>query len=138
MKTLKTVENIENSVITNKVMEFAFEEDLELKNMDEQERIFRTVGKLAGERVLPQIVGMVRERSILLVGKKKSSKRKKILAIRALEHINGSEASGLLEKLTRDSDEMVRKMARQAVEDRAERSEGNDGADSPEKERHDG
>ncbi len=138
MKTLKAVEHIGNSVITNTVMELAFEEDLELKNMEEQERIFRTVGKLAGERVLPQIAGMVRERNILLFGKKKSSKRKKILAIRALEHISGPESSSLLEKLTRDSDDIVRKLARQAVADREERSKGSDGTHSPEKERHDG
>lgn len=133
MKTLKAVEHIDNAVITNTVMELAFDEDLELKNMEEQERIFRTVGILAGDRVFPQIAGMVRERNILLLGKKKSSKRKKILAIRALEHIGGPESSSLLEKLTRDSDDIVRKMAHQAVAEREERSRGDEGTHGPEK-----
>lgn len=138
MKTLKAVEDMDNAVITGTVMELAFEEDLELKNMDEQERIFTTVGKLAGERVLPQIAGMVRERNLPLFGKKKTNKRKKILAVRALERIRGSEASDLLERLTRDSDEMVRKAARQAVKERKLRAEYEDETHVPEKERNDG
>ena len=138
MKTLKSVGSIENQIIMNKVMELAFEEDLELKNMDEQEHIFRTVGKLAGDRVLPQITGMIRERNVLLFSKKKPNKRRKILAIRALEHIEGPEAFGLLDRLARDSDDMVRTIAQQAVVDRNNLTGGGDGKTGPEKERRDG
>lgn len=138
MKTLNAVGHIEYPIMMKKVLELAFEEDLVLKNMDEQERIFRTVGKIGGERVLPQIAGMIRDRNILLLGRKKPNKRNKILAIRALEHIAGPDSSGLLDKLARDADEMVRAMAQQAIVDREDRAENADMELCPKDERSNG
>ena len=120
MRTLKEIARLANPVIIEKVLELAFDEDLEMKNMDEQERIFTAVGMLAGERVLPQISGMIRTRSINLFSRNKPNKRKKILAIRALEHIPGAEAKNLLDKLTGDSDDVIRKLAALVVSERTD------------------
>jgi HEAT repeat protein len=115
IKTLKAVEELTNRSIQDKIVELAFDEDIELRNMDEQEKIFRVLGKLLGGRVMPRINGMIREKNHLFFGKKKPNKRNKILAIRALEQMNCPESMNLLIKLARDSDGTIRSMSEQAI-----------------------
>ncbi len=118
IKTLKAVEKLAYRCIEEKIMELAFDEDIELRNIDEQEKIFRVLGKLLGGRVIARINNMIREKNNLFFGKRKPNKRNKILAIRALEQMKCPESLNLLMKLSRDSDGTIRSMSEQAIASR--------------------
>lgn len=115
MKTLSSVEEIGHPLVTARVTSLAFDEGLELKSIEEQERIYRTLGKLAGDEILPLLEASIRRKQTLLFGFKGPDRRKKILAIRALEQIHSTESMNLLVKLVHDRDKTIKKMAQRAL-----------------------
>jgi hypothetical protein len=115
VKSLSAVEEFRNPIIVEKIVSLATDPDLELKGMEEQERTFRALGKLAGDRALPLIEDSIRKRSKFLF-KKAPDKRKKVLAIRALEHIKCPKSTSLLGMLAHDKDESVRTAAQRVLE----------------------
>ena len=115
LKTLSAVEEMGHPLVTARVTSLAFDEGLELKSMEEQERIYRTLGKLAGEEILPLVEASILRKRTLLFGFKGPDRRKKILAIRALEQIHNTESMNLLVKLANDRDKTIKKMAQRAL-----------------------
>jgi HEAT repeat protein len=116
MKTLSAVENMENPIITNKLVAVAFDKDLSKKGFDEQEHIFKAVGKLAGENILPELADMVEKKNNLFSFGKQQNKQSKLLAIRALENIKTAAAVDVLETLARDTNDLVKSRARRVLE----------------------
>jgi hypothetical protein len=110
IKTLAAVENCRNEMIIDKVTALCFSEDISTKGTDELERMFRTVGKLAGGKVLDSIKQMIKKKIWFPFGKTQG-KQNKLLAISALRHIPGTESLRLLEDLANDSDSLVRTKA---------------------------
>jgi hypothetical protein len=114
MKTLAAVEDIKSPIIMNKLVAVAFDKDFGRKEFDEQELIFKAVGKQAGESVLPELSRMV-EKKVLLGFAKGQMKQNKLLVIRALENIRTAEAIDMLEGLARDQNDLVKSRARRAL-----------------------
>ena len=110
VKTLDAVVAFRHPQIVDDVAALSFSEEAVLKNSDELEHLFRALGKLAGERALPRLRQTIEKKHYLPVGKSRS-KRDKLLAITALRYIPGGEAHGMLEKLSRDADSLVKTKA---------------------------
>lgn len=115
MKTLSAVENMVNPIITNKLVAVAFDKDLAKKAFDEQEHIFKALGKLAGESILAELSDMAEKKNLFVFGKQQS-KQNKLLAIRALENIKTAAAVDVLEILARDPNDVVKSRARRVLE----------------------
>jgi hypothetical protein len=110
VKTLAAVEEFRHPLIIDKVTALCFAEDRGAKSGDELEHLFRAVGKLAGEKVLPQIKNMIKTRSWLPFGNARG-KQNKLLAITSLRHIGGLESMSMLTKFAADGDSLVRNKA---------------------------
>ena len=109
-KTLVGVEELRHPLIIDRVTALCFAEDHAARSVDELERLFRAVGKLAGENVLAQIKHMLKTRSWLPFGNARD-KQNKLLAITALRQIGGRESVNMLTKLAADGDSLVRNKA---------------------------
>jgi hypothetical protein len=107
---LTAVERSRHPLIVNRVTAMCFAEDIGTRSPEELERMFRAVGKLAGAAVLDPIRQMTRKKAWLPFGKARG-KHDKLLAITALRHIPGNEASNLLVELANDGDNLVRTKA---------------------------
>jgi hypothetical protein len=110
VKTTELIVTFPHPVIIAEVTAICFSEEAVFKPADELERLFRALGKLAGESALPQIRNAI-ERKYYLPSGKSRSKRDKLLAVTALRYIPGQHARGLLDKLSTDADNLVRTKA---------------------------
>jgi HEAT repeat protein len=115
MKTLLAVESSTSPIITNKLIAMAFDKDLSKKAIDEQESIFKVLGKLAGESILPDLADMAEKKALFMFGKQQT-KQSKLLVIRALENMKSAAAGDLLETLARDQNDLVKSRARRALD----------------------
>jgi hypothetical protein len=113
-KTLIAMEELNSPIAANKLMALAFDKELSDKTMDEQEQVFRTLGKCAGDRALPQIKKMLDKKSAFGFGRS-AKQQNKVLAIRALEHIQSVESVKILRSLASDSNSMVKSKAQRAL-----------------------
>jgi hypothetical protein len=113
IKVLGAIESLDDPVIVRKIEDLAFSKELGKKSLDEQEAVFQALGKVVAERALPKIKAMVERKNILQFGK---SKDYKLVAIRALEHIQTPESLEILSKLAEDSNRLVQSKAKRAIE----------------------
>jgi HEAT repeat protein len=114
VKTLVAMEEVKSPIITNKLMAVAFDKELSDKTSDEQEHVFRTLGKCAGVRALPDIKRMLEKRSRFGFGKGQKQ-QDKVLAIRALEHIQAEESVRLLRELADDASAPIKVKAQRVL-----------------------
>lgn len=114
LHTFAAVEQLEHPSIIVRVTSMCFEEDIATKSMDELERMFRALGKLAGTSVLDRIRRMASARSLFSIGGARS-RRSKLLAVTALRYIPGQGALDTLEKLATDGDNLVRSKAQHVL-----------------------
>lgn len=114
VKILSAIEKMPHAIVRNKLLVMAFDKELDRRDSDEQEYIFRALGKLAGEEALPKLKHMLEKKNPLarVFGKKKHIKT---LALRALEHINSPESMILLSGLAEDSDRLIKSKAQRAL-----------------------
>jgi hypothetical protein len=110
MKTLSAIEEFKNPMLINKVTALCFSEDNTSRSTDEMERLFKTVGKLAGESSLPAIGQMIKRKGWMPFGRGRD-KQSKLLAITALRYIPGAESLNLLRELANDGDNLVKTKA---------------------------
>lgn len=90
----------------------AFSKDLSEKDADEQEAIFRALGHVGDALTVERLRKFVTRRNIVDFSGRRENK---LLALRALEHIQDPSAIDLLQKLSRDSNEGVRSRAMRAL-----------------------
>jgi len=114
IKTFAAVEEFRHSLIIDKVTSLCFAEDIETKSTDELERMFRAVGKLAGEKVLVPLEQMIKKKKWLLFSNSQN-KQKKLLVITALRYIPGLESLKMLRKLADDGNSLVKTKAQYAL-----------------------
>lgn len=122
-RTLSAAEQCRHSMIADKVLAMCFADETGGRSDDELERMFRTVGKLAGSAALAPIRQMMNRRSWLPFANTRR-RHDKLLAITALRHIPGDEASRMLSELANDGNNLVRTKAQYVLKQR--------GASSPE------
>jgi len=116
--------------VLERVGEIAFSKELSERGADEQEMVFKILGSLGDTGTVDAIRKFVDKKSIMNFGKNRENK---ILAIRALENLQGSASLTLLKKLAADSNELVKTRAQRAYdallknmrEERAKQSLGN-------------
>ena len=116
--------------VLERVGEIAFSKELSERGEDEQEMVFKILGSLGDSGTVDAIRKFVDKKSIMNFGKNRENK---ILAIRALENLQGSASLTLLKKLAADSNELVKTRAQRAYdallknmrEERAKQSLGN-------------
>lgn len=122
VKTLAAIENFKHPLIVNKVKSMSFNENLDNRQQDELERLFRTAGKLAGETALAQIKNMIAKKSLFSIGKSRS-RQNKLLAITALRYIPGEAATKLLKELAGNRDKLIQTKALHALKQSHNRPE---------------
>ena len=134
VRTLAAVENLRNPIITNKVITTAFDKESEVKGFDERDRLFKTLGRLAGAEIIPRIKTMMGKKNLIrkVMSKKKilgdmigdknlfglgkgHDKERKLLAISALENIADPEVVGIMEELASDSNRVVSSRAKRSL-----------------------
>ncbi|MDD3642701.1 MAG: HEAT repeat domain-containing protein [Candidatus Krumholzibacteria bacterium] len=127
IEAVAAVEDLRHPSIVAAVTAGCFEQDIAARSMEELERLFRAVGKLDGESVLPRVGQMASERCFLSINRARA-RRSKLLAVTALRHIPGPEALAMLNGLARDGHALVRRKALHALST----SDGRDGPSEPE------
>lgn len=124
-KTLAAVESFPNPLVVDKVISMCSPERMEGRQPDELERLFRTFGKLAGERGLPQIKRLAGGKRWVPFGKNKI-RQNKMLAITALRYIPGRRSRELLEELAGSHDNLVKSKAQHALKQSGDPGETGD------------
>jgi HEAT repeat protein len=109
-RAFAAVEDFKHPLIIDKVIALCFTEDVATKSTDELEHMFRTVGKLAGEKALSSTRQMIKEQTWFRSAKTRG-KQNKLLAITALRYISGGESLKMLKKLAADRESLVRTKA---------------------------
>lgn len=110
IRAVAAVEDFKHPLIIDKVIALCFAEDVAAKSTDELEHMFRTVGKLAGEKALGWTKQMIKGKTWFRSGKTRG-KQNKLLAITALRYISGGESLKMLRKLAADRESLVRTKA---------------------------
>jgi hypothetical protein len=118
IKALSVVEEFRHPLIVEKLTTMCFSDDRATRSGDELERMFRAVGKLAGESALPHIREMTKSRSWLPFGKTRA-KHEKLLALTALRYIPGEAASQTLDELAAEGDTLVKTKAAYVMRQRS-------------------
>lgn len=113
VRTIAAVEGFSHPSIVAAVTAMCFEQDTSAKNLEELQRLFRAVGKLAGTDVLPRLLRMTGTRSLFSMGGR--ARQDKLLAISALRYIRTPEARAALEKLAGDGNGIVKSRAQHAL-----------------------
>jgi|GEM_PF-2830502 hypothetical protein len=122
---LTAVEELKHPSIVAKVISLCFERDIEATSMEELERSFRTLGKLAGASAVPRLRRMAESRMVFALGGGRA-RQNKLLAITALRHIPGRESREILTRLAGDRDKLVRSKALRASSLQDERGAAED------------
>jgi hypothetical protein len=110
IKVLAAIEDNQFPVMTDKLIDMAFDKRLSKRAFEEQELIFKALGRTAGEDVLPRLVDLATKTPRLMFNKQ-AIKQRKLLAICALEGIRTIASADVLETLARDSNDLVRSRA---------------------------
>ncbi|NIM20231.1 MAG: hypothetical protein GTO51_08375 [Candidatus Latescibacteria bacterium] len=111
LKALEALERIKSPSVLDKISMIAFGKEFTQKSMDEQEAVFKTLGRLGNEETVDRIGKMLEKRHLLHFSKNRGNK---YLAIHALENICTDSSQKLLEKLSKDSSSQVRGRAYRA------------------------
>jgi HEAT repeat protein len=90
----------------------AFSKGLAERDPDEQETVFKALGLVGDAVTVEHLRKLVDKRRLLDFS---GNREKKLLAIRALEHIQEPSSIDLLQRLARDSNETVRTRALRAL-----------------------
>jgi HEAT repeat protein len=107
--------------VRERLHELAFGRDFSGFELDEQEVIFRSLGRVGDATTVASIEGMVEKKGLRrLVG----NRDEKLLAIRALEGIADPAAGRVLDALSEDSNHLVQSRARRARAARAQAISG--------------
>ncbi|UCG53208.1 MAG: hypothetical protein JSW58_06540 [Candidatus Latescibacterota bacterium] len=114
MRAIAAVSQVAHPLVRDKIEELALSKELPQRELDEQIEIYRTFGKLAGKDAVPHVRQLTGKRSFFIFGKRQN-KDGKLLAVHALEQIDGAEALELLKELADDSDSRVRTAASQVL-----------------------
>jgi hypothetical protein len=109
-RAFAAVEDFKHPLIIDKVIALCFTEGVATKSTDELEHMFRTVGKLAGEKALSSTKQMIKGKTWFRSAKTRG-KQNKLLAITALRYISGGESLKTLRKLAGDRESLVRTKA---------------------------
>lgn len=112
---IAAAEDLNDPAIVARIRSMCFEEDTVERGMEELERLYRTLGRLAGADALPGIARMASERSFLSINRAKA-RRSKLLAITALRQIALPGSREILERLARDTDALVKSKAQHALD----------------------
>jgi hypothetical protein len=96
-----------------RMTELAFSKELSVRSPDEQELIFKVLGKIGDAGTVEELKKFVEKKSIPYFGK---GRENKFLAIEALEHILSPASLNLLKKLTGDSNDEVKTRAEKSYE----------------------
>jgi hypothetical protein len=110
MRAWAAAEGSRNSLLGEEVAAQCFSEAALQKSAEELEHMFRALGKRGGVAVLPRLRSLVDRKHYFTVQKSRI-KREKLLVITALRYIPGAEARGILERLSSDSDALVKTKA---------------------------
>ncbi len=111
IKVLEALEDKNSPPVLEKVSELAFGRDIAQRSLDEQEVIFKVLGRVGNEETVEYIGKMMEKRHLLHFGKNRENK---FLAIRALENICTKSSLRLLEKLAKDTNSLVQSRAKRA------------------------
>ncbi len=111
LRVLDALQERSDAPVREKIAELAFGKDFGDRASDEQEAIFRALGRVGDAHTVDQIRGLVEKRKLLNVGKGAESK---LLAIRALERIKDHSALDVLTRLASDTNEAVKLRATRA------------------------
>jgi hypothetical protein len=115
MKVLAAVERVHCPTIAGRLLDIAFDKQLAKRAFEEQELIFKAVGRHAGEQALPRLVDMATKKPRMMF-RKQNIKQRKLLAICALQNIRTVVAADTLEVLSRDKNDLVKSRARRALD----------------------
>jgi hypothetical protein len=101
-------------LIIDEVMSLCFAEQAAARTPEEQEVMFRALGKAAGAQALPRLRQSV-EKKQYLPGARTRLRREKLLAITALRYIPGEDARRMVERLADDGDTLVKAKAQHVL-----------------------
>lgn len=114
LQALAVVSGVDATVVKERVVEIAFGKEFAEREFDEQVEIFKALGRIAGESVVPKLRQAVGKKTFLGIGKRHKQENK-LLAIEALEQIDKPVAKKMLGDLANDSDDAVRSRASAAL-----------------------
>ncbi|HET6348259.1 MAG TPA: hypothetical protein VFH88_04170 [Candidatus Krumholzibacteria bacterium] len=103
--------------VRERITEMAFARELGERAGDEQEAIFKTLGRVGDATTVVQLRALVEKRRLLPIGKGPDAK---LLALRALEHLRAPGAADLLARLCEDTNETVRQRAQRVRQNQTE------------------
>jgi len=118
--------------VSERLGEIAFGKGLSEMPSDEQEMVFKILGRIGNADTVEQLKKFMDKKSLMYFGKNRENK---FLVIRALENLRSPAALGVLKKLSEDSNELVKTRAQRAYDslskvmkdDRVKKSSGKDG-----------
>lgn len=96
-----------------RMTEIAFDKTLSDREPDEQEMIFKVLGRVGDAGTVDELKKFIEKKSFMQFGKQRENK---LLVIRALEQIKTPASLGLLKRLAKDSNTLVQTRAQRARE----------------------
>ncbi len=111
IKVLEALQGRKEPEVLEKVSDMAFTKGVAHPSLDEQEAIFKTLGRIGNEETVKRIAKMLEKRRFWHFS---ASRESKFLAIIALENIHTRKSLGVLEKLAKDSNSLVKGRATRA------------------------
>ncbi len=113
LHALETVAAKNDPRVLQRIVEIAFEKELAERDPDEQEAVFKVLGRLGNASTVEDLKRFLEKKSFIQFGR---GRENKLLAIRALECIKSPAALSMLKKLTSDSNDLVQAQAQRAYE----------------------
>lgn len=113
LQAMEAVASRNDPRVRKKFGELAFGKDLSERVPDEQELIFKVLGRVGDSGTVEDLKKFVDRKSIKHFG---TSRENKFLAIRALEGIKSPAALSLLKKLMEDSNDLVKSRAQRTYD----------------------
>jgi hypothetical protein len=110
-RAMEAAADIGDERVRDRLEEIAFGKDLPERETDEQEVLFRALGRVGDANTVAALTRFVDKKSFRNLGR---SRENKFLAIRALEGIRLPSALLTLDKLSEDSNNLVHSRARRA------------------------
>lgn len=112
MLGITALESVQKPLVTKRIKSLAFGKEIAKRDQDEREAVFKALGRILGQRAIPDLENLMSKKSLLKPGKKKENK---ILCLRALEQIRSAPSRRLLEQLAEDDDDDVRANAQRLL-----------------------
>lgn len=113
LRAMEAATHKNDARVREKLSEIAFGKTEMERSADEQEAVFRALGRVGDAGTVDQLKKLVEKKNFMQFGKQKENK---FLAIRALENIHSPAAVGLLKQLAGDSNSLVQTRARRAYD----------------------